>query len=119
MTEPVRIPVLDVNVYFFYDRDTAIQFIKDNSSSEDEWKVLEKSMGVCYELDAKDGYTYRMMCVFDGERNTAIHEAVHMAWFIIHHCGMRVARDNHEILAYLTAWIADRAISGQTQKPPI
>ena len=71
---------------------------------------LDHTKGICCTVEEPNGYLHRIMCVFDGDFNTVIHEAVHMAGLTLQHVGVKFGPNNDEPLAYLAAWIAERFV---------
>ena len=104
MSKLITIPVFDVDVLLFRDRDEAKAFFLTHTPNDDP-RSIGSSHGVCITDDR-----YRMLCVFDGGIPIAAHESVHMAWAILKECGVRVSASNDEPLAYLTAWILNEVL---------
>lgn len=117
----VNIPVFEVDVYFVTDKAEAKAFIQEHSVVEDDGDAVDGAVGACYNVTDKEGRHHRMMCVFDGRTNTIIHEAVHMAWMTLDHCGVKTGQANQEPLAFLAAWLAEemmKFICGEAKEKP-
>lgn len=112
MIECVRIPIFDVDVYFVTSEAEAREFITAHSpdGEADAADATDRCRGVCYIVTDKEGQDHRLMCVFDGKETTAVHEAVHMAWRTLRHCGVKFSMANDEPLALLTEWLAGEMI---------
>ncbi len=102
-----KVPLLDVNVYFITSLEEAKVFIREHAVTEDEDKVVDGAVGACHTVTDSDGKNHRIMCVFDGDRNTTVHEAVHMAWIVLRYCSIKAGSANEEPLAYTAAWLAE------------
>lgn len=104
----VIIPVYEQKTHFFTSLEEAKNYVRQVSNGKDDSSGLDHTKGICCTVDEPNGYRHRMMCVFDGDPNTVIHEAVHMAGLTLQHVGVKFGPNNDEPLAYLTAWLAER-----------
>ena len=112
MVDERKVPLFDVSVYFFTDRQESKDFIntKTTKAVGVEEKQMDNCKGCCYWVTDAEGMPHRLMCVFDGGMNTAIHEAVHMAWITLDYCCVKITQRNDEPLAYLSAWLAEQMV---------
>lgn len=106
-----HVPLYGVKTWFVTTLPEALELVDELSGGEDDGTMLLHTKGVCYIVCEPDGHENRMYCVFDGTRDTAIHEAVHMAWMTLHYVNVKVTYMHDEPLAYLTAWMADEMLT--------
>ena len=56
------------------------------------------------------GKELRMLCVFDGNVNTVVHESTHMAWMILKYVSIKISQSNDEPIAFMTAYLAEEML---------
>lgn len=107
-----RVPLLGVFVYMIDTVADAKAFINQLTTLPpgEEEKQVDQCKGVFYAVTDAEGMQYRMMCVFDGLLNTAAHEAVHTAWATVTYCSIKITESNHEVMAYLAAWLTEEMV---------
>ena len=103
------IPIFDVDIYLVSSMEEARTFIKGKNPDEDT-SILDGCVGICYTVTDATQKNHRMLCVFDGEPNTVVHESVHMARIVLKYCGVRFTQAQDEPLAYMVAWLADEML---------
>lgn len=103
----IEVPLLDVIVYLINSKEDADRLVREVSGGEGS---LERCVGCSHVEEDKDGRKHRMLCVFDGSRNTAVHESVHMARIILEHCSIQWSAKNDEPLAYLAGWLSEQVL---------
>ena len=107
-----KVPLFEVNTYFITTLAEAKEYVRANGDTEGEESAFDNTKGCCYTLALKSGGEQRLMCIFDdGNINTIIHEAVHMAGMTLKYCSINYSNKNDEPLAYLTAWFAEEMMS--------
>jgi len=100
------VPLYDVWVYFATDREDVKAFIRENSVTVDtDLADMKTCRGCTTTIEGKTGDMYRVLCVFDDDFDTLVHEAVHLALVTMKHIGIKFSPSNEETLANLTAWI--------------
>ena len=111
-----HVPLYGVKTWFVTTLEEALELVDELSGGEDDGCDLLQTKGVCYIVVEPDGHQSRLYCVFDGTRDTAIHEAVHMAWMTLRYVHVNVTYAHDEPLAYLTAWMADEMLKFMEEK---
>lgn len=109
MIKQVLIPILDCYIYLVTDKASARKFLEENAHDPDP-TIFDRAEGVCYVAVDEDNNHHRMMCVFAESTNAVVHESVHAAWMTLQHCGLKATPSNHEMLAYVAAWLADEML---------
>jgi hypothetical protein len=103
----VRVPILDSDVFFSNDEADTRAFVARFSADKSDMDICDRTRGLIYTVIDREGNHRRILCVFDGDLNTVVHESVHMAVRILDNCEIKTSKENHEILAYLTAWLTE------------
>ena len=103
-------PVYETSIYLFCDREEAHQFQLVNSAEPDDFDQWANYSGFSHEVVDKTGKVAHFLAVFDGSRNTAIHEATHMAQEKMKHLNLPQRRRADETLAYFVAWISEQML---------
>jgi hypothetical protein len=65
----------------------------------------EKCRGWCQQVDGNDGSVQYLLCWYDRNLGTLVHEVTHLGTMILSRAGINPAGDNAESLAYLTDWL--------------
>lgn len=105
---PRTVPILSVDYYLVTSKEAATEFIRDTSADVDaDLEQINRTVGASLVVMDREGRSHRMLCVFDGTLNTAVHESTHMARIILDWCSIRWTKAHDEPLAYLVAWLAD------------
>lgn len=106
MYECVTVPIFDIDIHVFTDRDEAKAFHATRCPSEPVPEELDASRGVCITNEK-----CRMLCVFEPAPHIIVHESVHMAWEILAECRIKTNQANDEPLAYLASWLSCRVMT--------
>jgi len=101
--ERLTIPIFDICVDLFDDREEAQAFFRESHPEEEESKPIASARGVCITSP-----TCRMVCIFDPDLNIIAHESTHLAGAILKELGIKISISNDEMLAYLVGWLTVR-----------
>lgn len=103
----VLVPVFEAMVLVFTDKDEVGEFMAASIPGEaGEWRSWA---GMTCAVTDLDGFAQHILCVFDGRRNTAIHEAAHCAQYLMQHIGIKPQKPD-EVHAALTAYLAEQVL---------
>lgn len=97
------VPMYEVVVYLAFSPEAI----------EKKFTVSDVCEGRCAEvavMTRDDGYkmVYIVINNPDKMQNTITHECIHAAWRVLDLVGIEVDSDNHEALAYVAGWLADK-----------
>lgn len=107
----VNVPLYGMKIRLVTTRDEATALVEQISGGMDDGGSFDEFAGCCYPVTTPQGQVGFILAVFDDNRNTAIHESIHMARMILEHVQVRWSPKLDEPLAYLAAWIADEMLT--------
>ncbi len=110
-------PFDDAQVLVLYDEDAVRDFFRENEVPEERLEEGLYSKAVAIYEPHEDGALFIMSFHRDRTEPTVWHECLHMAWHLLNHHGVILTWENHEMLAYLQGYLAERVLKsiGTTQ----
>ncbi len=68
----------------------------------------EPCRGCCAPVEDERGRAIYLLGLFDRKRSTVVHEAIHLALFVLDRAGIDARESDGEAMAYLTDWLVTR-----------
>lgn len=106
----IKVDVYGQEIMVFKSTDDMQRWIKKNPVHEEEcFDEFHHAAGFAGILMMEDGSGRFFMCIQDGDVITVCHEALHLAYQMLHAVGVEHDVENHEALAYLQHYIFGEA----------